>query len=121
MRFFLPVAVFFQAHSMIEVICMSCPNHLRVGCASILIVSSYRLLIGGSLLQSFALFMLSLTQAGQYYQARHFVSNARLSSLNWNNRYSLPKGSAAESLRGSCTSRPWQWCLTISISVVRLQ
>ena len=40
-----------------------------------LIVPSYHLLIGGSLLQSFSLFMLSLTQPGQYYQVRHFATN----------------------------------------------
>lgn len=33
--------------------------------------SSYHLLIGGSLLQSFTLFMLSLAKPGQYYQVRH--------------------------------------------------
>jgi len=37
---------------------------------------SYHLLIGGSLLQSFALFMLSLTQPGQYYEVRHPPADA---------------------------------------------
>ena len=40
-----------------------------------LIVPSYHLLIGGALLQSFSLFMLSLTQPDQYYQVRHFATN----------------------------------------------
>ena len=39
-----------------------------------LIVPSCHLLIGGSLLQSFTLFMLSLTQPGQYYQVRYPVT-----------------------------------------------
>jgi hypothetical protein len=42
---------------------------------SMLIVSSYHLLIGGSLLQSLTLFMLSLTKPGQYYQVRHPATN----------------------------------------------
>jgi hypothetical protein len=46
---------------------------------SMLIVSSYHLLIGGSLLQSFTLFMLSLTKPGQYYQVRHPATNNELS------------------------------------------
>ena len=37
---------------------------------SMLILPSYHLLIGGSLLQSFCLFMLSLARPGQYYQVR---------------------------------------------------
>lgn len=36
-----------------------------------LILPSYHLLIGGSILQSFSLFMLSLAQPGQYYQVRY--------------------------------------------------
>lgn len=40
----------------------------------ILMLPSYYLLIGGSLLQSFALFMLSLTQPGQYYQVCHHAN-----------------------------------------------
>ena len=42
---------------------------------SMLFVPSYHLLIGGSLLQSFTLFMLSLTKPGQYYQVRHSATN----------------------------------------------
>jgi len=37
---------------------------------------SYHLLFGGSLLQSFALFMLSLTKPGQYYEVRHPSADA---------------------------------------------
>lgn len=47
-----------------------------------LIFPSYHLLIGGSLFQSFTLFMLSLTQSGQYYQVRHSATKILYEPFN---------------------------------------
>ena len=74
MRFWRLHWVLLQVPSMIGVICMSQPARVWSD-YSMPIVLRYHLLIGGSLLQSFSLFMLSLTKPGQYYQVRHPAAN----------------------------------------------